>query len=865
MAAAQARRDAPGRLRFIPLIAILAVGLGFGAYQLHITLRYRLYDGYKAAIAPPSEYVEAVEFSPLDSASGELPGYALAAENEWLSLYVNVSVGNIAVLDKRSNRVTYSNPPGAASDPIANPANKEALQSQLIVTYFDSNGQTAEITSYKMASALGQVEAGSIPGGIRVTYTLGDTKPKAGLLPIYITEERLNETLGAMDERTQNLLIRRWETVDGHPGTLKLITSIINNPNQQRSMITQFEKIGYTDEDRRRDEAETGMADENAGFVIPIEYRLEGDSLLVSIPSSRIQEMGGASVESVRALPFMGAAGTDEEGYFVVPNGSGSLIRFNNGKVTAEDYRQYVYGLDPLLITNAMLDQSEPARLALFGIQRDGGGILVRIENGAPLAQIGASVAGKLNSYNAINAVFALRSASMVRISGGAGETLIPVVEKRKAEPDISIRYTFLTDEYYGYSGMARYERERMTAEGKLKPATEPIIAAGQTDIPMFVDIIGSVMGRRFFLDIAYEGQTPMTTYDQARTIVETLSDGGVQRLFVNYQGWYNRGYYHDAANHITPVSELGDIGELQSLALDVQSRGGILFSDTAFQRVPYSSRHYQYTVENSRYYGEGGAAVIGQWNPLSYNTDSALGGYREVLSNLLSPKFIGRYAEQFLRAFDRYDLPGVSLRDLGSALVSDRKRTEIITRDEAESLVAGSLGTLAAEYPLMISAANAYALPYAAAVSNAPLYHNAFLIVDDEIPWYGMILSGRVPYAGSALNLSGADGGYDLREAALRMIEYGASPHFAFTYAPASDMKYTALNPYYSATFDNWSDSAAQVYATVNGALSRVAGLSVELHETVSSGVKRVVYEDGTEFIIDYNDMDYSIKEGAR
>ncbi|MDR1263274.1 MAG: DUF5696 domain-containing protein, partial [Oscillospiraceae bacterium] len=307
----QMGRDAPGRLRFIPFIAILTAVLGFGAYQLHITLRYRLYDGYKAVIAPPPEYVEAAGFNPLDNGSGELSEYALAAENERLSLYVNASAGNIAVLDKRSNRVTYSNPPGAASDPIANPANKEALQSQLIVTYFDSSGQTAEITSYKMASMLGQVEVGSIPGGIRVTYTLGDTKPKAGLLPIYITEERLNETLGAMDERTQNLLIRRWETVDGHPGTLKLITSIINNPNQQRSMITQFEKIGYTDEDRRRDEAETGMADENAGFVIPVEYRLEGDSLLILIPSSRIQEMGGASVESVRALPLMGAAGTD--------------------------------------------------------------------------------------------------------------------------------------------------------------------------------------------------------------------------------------------------------------------------------------------------------------------------------------------------------------------------------------------------------------------------------------------------------------------------------------------------------------------------------------------------------------------------
>ncbi|MDR1598726.1 MAG: DUF5696 domain-containing protein [Oscillospiraceae bacterium] len=853
---AETRREVPNRTRYIPLAVILAAALGFGAYQLHITLRYRLYDGYKAALAPPPERAEASAFIPLGQGEGELSGYALALENESLALYVNASVGNTALLDKRGGRVTYSNPPGAASDPIANPANKETLQSQLIVSYFDENGRTAEVASYKMSSMLGQVALESIPGGVRLTYTLGDTKPKAGLLPIYVKAERLGEILGMMDDRTQNLLVRRWEAVDGNPGVMKLLTSIINNPNQQKSMVTQFEKIGYTDEDRRRDEAETGLADEGVGFVIPMEYRLDGESLLVSIPSSQIKEMGGASIEGVRVLPFMGAAGTGEEGYFVVPNGSGSLIRFNNGKTTADDYRQYVYGLDPLLVTNAMLDQTVTARLPLFGIEREGGGILVRVENGAALAQITASVAGKLNSYNSINAVFALRSSSMARINSSAGESLIPVVEKRKAELDITIRYTFLTGEYSGYSGMARYERERLFPDAKPVP---------QTDIPAFIDIIGSVTGRRFFLDIAYEGQTPMTTYAQAARIVGALAESGVTRQFVNYQGWFNRGYYHDAASSITPVRELGDVGELQSLAREVEARGGTLFSDVAFQRVPYSSRHYQYTAENARYYGEGGAAITGMWNPLSYDVHYSPGGYRELFSNLLSPKFLGRYASLFMDAFERYGLPGVSLRDLGSVLASDRKRTETITRDEAEAIAADSLAALAAEYPLMVSAANAYALPYAFAVSDAPLSHGAFLIVDEEIPWYGMIISGIMPYAGPPLNLSGVSGDSQLREEALRLIERGASPRFTFTWESSSQMKYTALNPYYSTTFDVWSGAAAMVYNEVNGALSRVAGQGMVLHETVSPGVRRVVYEGGTEFIINYNDLTWTVKEAER
>ncbi|MDR0397485.1 MAG: DUF5696 domain-containing protein, partial [Oscillospiraceae bacterium] len=549
-----AGRRAPNRLKFIPLAAILAAALAFGAYQLHLTLRYRLYDGYKAALAPQPEYSAGEVFKPLGQGEGELSGYALALENDYLALYVGAlsgeDAGCTAALDKRSGRVVYSNPPDARSDPIANPANKETLLSQLIVTYFDQNGRTAEVNSYKMAALLGQVAIESIPDGVRLIYTLGDTKPKAGLIPVYITRERLDEVLGMMDERTRNLLARRWEAVDGRPDIMKLLTAIINNPNQSKSMAAQFEKIGYTDEDRRRDEAETGLADESVGFVIPMEYRLDGDSLLVSIPSPRIQEMGGASIESVRVLPCMGAAGTDETGYFVVPNGSGSLIRFNNGKTSADEYRQYVYGYDPLLMNSAMLDLTSTARLPLFGIEREGGGVLARIENGAPLAQITASVAGRLNSYNLINAVFMLRSSSIVTVSAGAGESMIPVVERRKAELDITIRYSFLTSEYAGYSGMARYERERLlvgrdavwvgddavrTVDDRVQNADDSVQPG---DIPAFIDIIGSVTARRFFLDFAYEGQTPMTTYEQAAAIVGALASAGVERQFVNYQGW---------------------------------------------------------------------------------------------------------------------------------------------------------------------------------------------------------------------------------------------------------------------------------------------------------------------------------------
>ena len=57
-------------------------------------------------------------------------------------------------------------------------------------------------------------------------------------------------------------------------------------------------------------------------FEIPLEYRLDNDSLVVSIPASGIKEYGGF-IYRIQLLRYMGAGHKNENGYMVVPNGSG--------------------------------------------------------------------------------------------------------------------------------------------------------------------------------------------------------------------------------------------------------------------------------------------------------------------------------------------------------------------------------------------------------------------------------------------------------------------------------------------------------------------------------------------------------------
>ena len=60
---------------------------------------------------------------------------------------------------------------------------------------------------------------------------------------------------------------------------------------------------------------------------------------------------------------------------------------------------------------------------------------------------------------------------------------------------------------------------------------------------------------------------------------------GGVNRPVINYQGWFNGGYYHDAASKIKLVKELGSKKELEGLTDKVEAAGGKLYGDVAFCR----------------------------------------------------------------------------------------------------------------------------------------------------------------------------------------------------------------------------------------------------------------------------------------
>jgi hypothetical protein len=113
------------------------------------------------------------------------------------------------------------------------------------------------------------------------------------------------------------------------------------------------------------------------------------------------------------------------------------------------------------------------------------------------------------------------------------------------------------------------------------------------------------------------------------------------------------------------------------------------------------------------------------------------------------------------------------------------------------------------------------------------------------------------VDYASFSINTSS---NYDVDEISLRLIEYGASPHFTFTYAESNEMKYTGLNSYYSTTFSTWESTAIEIYNRVNEALKYVKDANIVNHEILQSGVRRVTYSNGVTITVNTTASDVTV-----
>ena len=830
------------RLIIIVVVALLVI---ISASALNIIFRYFKYDEYKK-YEVKSKTEKGERFVAVNEDKPDVEGMVLVSENDNLKLYTNLETTEIAVYNKNDGSITYSNPQDRDTH-TGTGINASNLSSTLAVTYYNKAGNVATINNYDMSIKNGQFETESIKDGIRYIYTLADEDSIASIVPYYISEDGLNKVMEKSSDYDARTVKGKYKLENG---TYVLNDSAKKSKVGMEKLNKIFEKAGYTEEDYAKD-MEGHEEDESLSITIPLEYRLTDKGLEATVKAADIEEHGNVYISQIDVLQFFGAASNKAQGYILVPDGSGALINLNSGN-QATAYNQAIYDIDPVAQNYVVIEETECARLPIFGIKADDNAIFARITAGDAIASVNADVAGKLNNYNYAYASFNVREKELLNMFGVQGsKSDIPVVEKSLYKIDLSVSYSFLTKDDASYSGMARTYRKQLIDEGILKETNQ------SESVPLYLDIIGGVEQKKHIMGIPYEGVCAMTTYDEASEIVDNLYDSDITNLRLNYQGWFNGGIYHDVADKIKLIGSVGSKSDLESLNKKLEDKGGKLFMDVAFQKVSHESKRFTSVLEASKYYS-GYVVELGATDPSTVRQTSNLEWYDEMIYYMISPKFLNRYVDKFASKITKYDVSGINLTDLGSVLTSDKKRSELINRQQAENIVIGQYEKLAeTKKNLMETGGNEYSLKYVSDIIDAPTSYSAYYIIDEQVPFYEMVIHGSISYSGEAFNLMDDDLDDDF---VLNCIEYGIAPRFTLSYKDPSKMKYTSSADKYSVLYTTWLDKAKEMYGNINEALKDVDGSAMINHEKLDNGLIKVDYENGKTIYINKTSQDITV-----
>lgn len=798
----------------------------------------------------------------------KLSQMTLEAENDALILYFDPKTADVAVKDKASSNTWFSNPIDAEYDARASDDAKKLLKSQLRLTYYTKKVVEKEINSWTECVLLEQFSATKLPNGLKVEMRIGREESRR-LLPYVIIRENFESILekvpsekgqrrlkafyklyslkDAIDEKQKKEWLQKFPILEEHDVyAIKSVTE-----REKGELEGYIKEAGYTFEDLEEEYKRMDFeVDEEAFpfFKVTLEYLLEGDTFVVRIPEGGIEyDTKTFRLQKVHLFQYFGTAKAGEDGYIFVPDGSGTLINFNDGSKETPVTTGRVYGLDNSLEITPGSSFSQDYRFPVYGIKSGEKGMLAVIEKGDAMAEIQCELGGFTNSYNTVYSSFIIKSADRFKFADAThADSSWMLLDKNSYEGDMKIRYHFLNKEDAGYVGMAKAYRSYLEKNGTLKKLSV------NDNLPFYLETLGTVDRKERILGIPMDVKAPLTTFSDAKKLVEALKEENIQNIQLRYKGWYNGGLDYKAPAILSVEGKLGGKKGLSDLNQYLKERGVGLYPDVDFILVSNDGLFDGFSARNDA----------------SRTLDRKYSGYRDINlgTNLfrnstfkysISPRVIGGYFDKFLSQYNKLDIQGISVGTMGSFLNSDFKEKKAVHREEAKEVVYGCLQKAdKSNMNLMVDGGNAYVLPYTEHILNMPLEDSAYMVSDRRVPFMQIVLHGYVQYAGTPLNLSG-----DYKKAVLKSIESGAAPYFVMTYQNASKLKDTAYSRYYAVNYMTWLKEAGDVYKKMNDLLKDVQKEAITDHREVVPDVYVTTYESGKAVIVNYGETEVRVE----
>ncbi len=802
------------------------------------------------AVQPPLEYYEAEKIADT---------YTL--ENNYLKFEMNGKTTTFTVLQKNTGKVWYSNPQGAMTDKLALVKEKNNMMSTLLVKYSTENGSDDTYDTYTNSVQRNFYNIVKKGNEITVNYTVGQMD-REYIFPLIMYQDEFDKWTEGLTKSQTSAVGRAYhkynkssfkgsdlaDMLEKYPGmedqNLYLVFENVQT-HVKVQMEELFAKQGFTYEDylKNKELYKESNIKEVPAFNVSITYKLDGNNLVVNVPFNEISYRLKYPITQLSVLPYFGAAGPDDEGYMLIPEGGGSIINFNNGKTKQNGYYADCYGWDYAMERKAVITETRAA-YPVFGISYPDSSVLSVIEKGAEYAGITAEIAGKLGSYNYIRADYKMLHREQYEVT--ARSQSAQFVYEAQLPPEEYIQQTFTFVDSGSYVDMAKAYRNKLFAGAKKQNVQ---------NVPVAVEIVGAIEKKQQIAGMPKVRPYKLTSYKDAGKIINEIDELGIKDVNYKLSGFVNGGIRQKFMNKINFIKVLGGKSDFKKMLKSVEETSGKLYLDGAVQTA-YRSNIFDgfFSYRDAARFVSDELCELSEYTPIWYGKDPERDNYY-----LLNNKNRIKGAEKFLKSASKMKLDGVSFRDNGNLLSSDFNDRAPLTRaQETANQIAKFDEAAEKGLAIMINGGNDYAVTKADFVTNMPLHGNQYAIIDGIVPFYQIALHGYVNYAGSPINLA-----YEKDQILLESAEAGAGLQFSFINASERDLQETNYTEYYASNFDEWKEKLSEVYEEYNSKMSPVMNSLIKNHEYVSDNVTKTTYENGYVVYVNFSYKNYITPSG--
>jgi len=783
-------------------------------------------------------------------------------ENDDLIFTLDPETTEFEVLQKATGHIWRSNPEKTDSDPIALPKEKACMHSTLLLTYSTENGvdNTYDSKTYSVDRKFYSIENGEKE--ITVNYILGDME-RQYIIPLAVDEDRMDEITSSMSKSNSNLILQYYRLYD----TDNLLPSdnidkllqeypVLDEKNLYvvrddvpDYMKTKIEKLfadaGYTYSDYEKDmEFYAGGVKKSVPmFNVSVVYKLDGNNLVVEVPFDKISFKKNFPLVELAVLPYFGAGSSNESGYMLVPEGGGSIIKFNNGRLKQSNYYSDIYGWDYCTDRKAVVTETRNL-FPVFGIATAGSSFISILEDGASYAGISADISGRYNDVNYVYAKYTLAHSEEYDISSKSTNSEF-VYESRLPEGEkIKQLYDFVSSS--DYNNMAAEYRNYLVKKDNLTEKNE-------MSVPVAVEILGAIDKIQQIAGFPESRPLKVTSYEQTVKIINELKKAGFSNMYIKLTGFINGGLKQKLLKNVKFIKILGGKKDFVEMTKSLTGEHVYLDGITQFAVNSGFGDGFMSYRDSARFVSSELAKRY-DYSPIWYGKEKT-----KKPQYLLRPMLADKMTKNLETTAKKYKLCGVSLRDTGYMLSGNYDPDYVSSRESVKKMHTSAMKRMKDDgLGIMINGGNDYALPYADFVTNMDFTGHAYSIIDEQIPFYQMAVHGYVNYAGTPVNLAS-----DSQYAVLKAAEYGAGLMFVFMSADEGKLQDTSYTDYYGAGFREWSANAEQIYNRYNSELGKTFSLKMLNHRNLSPDVSLTEYEDGTKVYVNFGYTDYISDDG--